>query len=290
MALTRPAMLAAAVAAAAGGLLAVVLAVALAAAVAVALGVWLAPYRCIRAWNWVLRHTESPLHQTAGAVAAFPWLREAVDACPAMAAEFEALHAARGALPVASVSATEAALAGTDGLWRMVPLRLYGADVAPVCAACPVTAAFLARHAARVPTAYFSVLRSGKVLQPHRGPFKGVLRCHLGIRVPAAAAAATGRPALPTMDQLAICVDGRCAQWARGELLMFDDTRPHAAWNLVPHAGADPDAAARVVLLMDIVRPLPWGVRHLNALMLAAARRSRTVTGAAEWAARGFDH
>jgi aspartyl/asparaginyl beta-hydroxylase (cupin superfamily) len=92
------------------------------------------------------------------------------------------------------------------------------------------------------------------------------------------------------MEQLAICVDGRCTRWARGELLMFDDTRPHAAWNLVPRTSDDPDASARVVLLMDIVRPLPWGVRHVNALLLAAARRSRTVTSAAEWAARGFDH
>jgi beta-hydroxylase len=232
------------------------------------------PYRAVRAWNWVLRRQPSPLLATAQALAAFPFLQEVVDAAPAIAAEFEALHARRGALPVAGVNAVEAALAGDDGLWRMVPLRLYGALVEPVCAACPVTAAFVRRHADRVPTAYFSVLRNGKVLPPHTGPFKGVLRCHLGVRVDEAA----------PVRQLAICVDGACAQWRQGQLLVFDDTRPHAAWNLAP-SGAD-----RVVLLMDIVRPLPWGLRHINAAVLALVRRSRTVATAAEWAARGFDH
>jgi len=48
-------------------------------------------------------------------------------------------------------------------------------------------------------TAFFSILAPGKHLPAHRGPYKGVMRYHLGLLIPSrptnAASASTPRPA-----------------------------------------------------------------------------------------------
>ena len=88
-------------------------------------------------------------------------------------------------------------------------------------------------------TAMFSILSPGKHIPPHHGPYKGVLRYHLGLLVP------------EPEDQLGISVGGQVAHWSEGESLVFDDTFEHSAWNdtdahacrAVPRRGArDPRA------------------------------------------------
>ena len=93
-------------------------------------------------------------------------------------------------------------------------------------------------------TAMFSILAPGKHIPPHDGPYKGVLRYHLGLLVP--------EPA----DQVGIRVGGEIAHWHEGESLVFDDTYTHEAWN-------DTDGT-RVVLFVDVIRELrgPMGVAN----------------------------
>ena len=50
------------------------------------------------------------------------------------------------------------------------------------------------------------------------------------------------------------------AHWDEGKSLFFDDTFPHEVWN-------DTDSI-RVVLFMDVLRPLPWPVALLNDLII----------------------
>ena len=68
-------------------------------------------------------------------------------------------------------------------------------------------------------TAFFSILAPGKHLPPHRGPYKGVMRYHLGLLIP--------EPA----EQCGIRVDTETRHWAEGESMIFDDTFEHEAWN-----------------------------------------------------------
>lgn len=122
-----------------------------------------------------------------------------------------------------------------DEGWRMAILRLYGNDVAANAAVCPRTMAFLDQLPAAT-NAMVSVLEPGKRVPWHPGILKGVIRCHLPLRVPE--------------GDCGIRIGRRTFRWREGEPLLFDDSYPHRAWNAT--------GERRVVLLLDLVRPMPW--------------------------------
>jgi beta-hydroxylase len=99
-------------------------------------------------------------------------------------------------------------------------------------------------------TAMFSILSPRKHIPPHNGPYKGVLRYHLGLLVP------------EPEDQLGISVGGQVAQWREGESLVFDDTFEHFVWNNTD--------GTRVVLFLDVVRELRGPMRAFNRFMIKA--------------------
>ena len=74
-------------------------------------------------------------------------------------------------------------------------------------------------------------MRPGCVIERHTGYSKAVLRVHLGIH---------------TNTSAAIEVCGEERTWKAGQLLMFDDTQVHSAWN----RGIED----RVLLLVDVKR------------------------------------
>src|SRR5204863_5442246 len=96
--------------------------------------------------------------------------------------------------------------------------------------------------------AMFSILEPGKFLPPHRGPYNGVLRLHLGLIVPDAA------------ERIGIRVVDQIRHWAEGRALIIDDTFEHEVWNDTDHT--------RVVLFLDFARPLRLTARWLNWLAL----------------------
>ncbi len=106
-------------------------------------------------------------------------------------------------------------------------------------------------------TAFFSILLPHKHLPAHRGPYKGVLRYHLGLKVPEPAAAS------------AIKVGSKQASWQEGKSLIFDDTFVHEAWNSTNEI--------RVVLFVDFRRPLPFPISFLNNLFISYIRSSPLV-------------
>src|SRR5262249_22702666 len=119
------------------------------------------------------------------------------------------------------------------------------------CARCPETA----RLVAAIPgmqTAMFSIFAPGKRIPPHHGPYKGVLRFHLALMVPSCAGA----------DTVGIRVGGEVRGGEEGRSLVFDDTFEHSAWN-------DTDET-RVVLFVDVVRPLRQPMRTVNRLVIKA--------------------
>ncbi len=103
-------------------------------------------------------------------------------------------------------------------------------------------------------TAFFSILAPHKRIGEHRGPWRGVLRYHLALRVP--------EPG----EQAGISVGGEIAHWEEGRSLLFDDGYDHYAWN-------DTDGV-RVVLFVDVIRPLRSPADRLNRALIAAIGRS----------------
>ena len=138
-----------------------------------------------------------------------------------------------------------------DPAWGACHLIRNGEEVGEIAALCPATIAALrrlplCRIKGRTPTALFSLLRPGAHIPPHHGFLNTRLICHLPLIVP---------------PDCALRVGNETRAWREGELLIFDDTMEHEAWNR--------SAELRVVLLFDIWRPeLTDAERSLVAAML----------------------
>jgi hypothetical protein len=97
-------------------------------------------------------------------------------------------------------------------------------------------------------TAFFSILGPHKHVPAHRGPFKGVLRLLLALRIP--------EPA----EKCGIRVGTHTRTWDEGKALVFDDTVRHEVWN---HTDG-----VRVVLFVDVVRPMRFPANLVNAAVI----------------------
>jgi len=129
--------------------------------------------------------------------------------------------------------------------WKVLIFRAYGHFVEENCKLCPRTTELI-RGIPEITSAFFSILHPHMHIPPHRGPFHGVLRCHLALIVPGNAGEAACR--IRVADQI--------RTWEEGKLLLFDDTFLHEVWN-------DSDSS-RVVLFMDIKKRLPWPISWIN--------------------------
>lgn len=118
--------------------------------------------------------------------------------------------------------------------WKRFYLTWYGEPLASADTLCPKTVALLARVPA-VKAAMFALLPPGAKLNPHRDPFAGSLRYHLGL-------------VTPNSDDCRIFVDGQMYAWRDGEDIVFDETFVHWAENRTAHT--------RVILFCDVERPL----------------------------------
>jgi aspartate beta-hydroxylase len=194
-----------------------------------------------------------------------PALRELERAYPLIRAEVDALLEERVAMPRyhdVNPPATEIS-ASTAGNWKVFMLELLGHRPQRNRARCPATCAALQRVPG-ILQAFFSVLEPGKSVPLHDGPYVGYLRYHLGVRV-------------PKDDPPRIRVAGRDHVWKEGEGVLFDDSWPHEVIN---HS-----RESRVVLIVDLPRPLPPVPRLVNRFVLwglAAPSYASKVIGKAD--------
>jgi hypothetical protein len=103
----------------------------------------------------------------------------------------------------------------------------------------------LCRIADEAPEILFSVLTPGTHIQPHYGVTNTRLVMHLPLVVPP--------------DCALNLIDAGEHHWKEGELMMFDDTFKHEAWNR--------SSSTRIILLMDCWNP------HLTAVEKAAVKQ-----------------
>jgi aspartyl/asparaginyl beta-hydroxylase (cupin superfamily) len=90
----------------------------------------------------------------------------------------------------------------------------------------------LPRITQRAPSILFSRLAAGARIPPHNGVMNARLICHLPLLVPPGCGFRVG---------------GETREWREGELLVFDDTVEHEAWN--------EGASDRIILIFDVWRP-----------------------------------
>jgi beta-hydroxylase len=182
----------------------------------------------------------------------FPWVREVEAEWKTIRAELDDVLGFQEDLPNFQDISTDQLSLTDDDRWKTYFFYGYGFRSDPNCARCPQTARIV-ENIPGMQTAMFSILAPGKRLPPHTGPYKGVLRYHLALAIPASD---------PDDDRVGIRVGGVEAHWEEGRSLVFDDTFVHEAWNDTPET--------RVVLFVDVVRPLRQPVKALNLLIIRA--------------------
>ena len=180
----------------------------------------------------------------------FPWTAEIEREWRAIRSELDRVLTRKEALPGFHELATDVATISTDRGWKTFFLCGYGFRSAANIRLCPNTW----RICQKIPgliTVMFSILEPGKHLPPHRGPYNGVLRLHLGLIVP------------EPREQLGIRVENELYRWQEGEAVVFDDAYEHEAWNRT--------AFTRVVLFVDFRKPLRFPANVINWALLNLA-------------------
>jgi len=180
----------------------------------------------------------------------FPWARSIENEWRAIRAELDHVLTRKEELPAFHELASDVETISRDRGWKSFLLAGYGFRSANNIKLCPQTW----RVCQNIPgliTVMYSILEPGKHLPPHRGPYNGVLRLHLGLIVP------------EPREQLGIRVEHDVYRWREGEAVIFDDAYEHEAWNYTPHT--------RVVLFVDFRKPLRFPANVINWLLLHLA-------------------
>lgn len=188
----------------------------------------------------------------------FPWVRHVEANHERIRKELARVLKYTEAIPNFQDISIEQSAITTDGSWKTFFFYTYGRKMKGNCELCPETAALL-ESIPGMTTAFFSILLPHKSIPIHRGPYAGVLRYHLGLRIPA---------------QASLCgieVGGETASWEEGRSLIFDDTYLHRAWNLSDEV--------RVVLFVDFRRPLAFPFSVLNRMWISAISASPFIKG-----------
>ena len=142
--------------------------------------------------------------------------------------------------------------------WRVFFLFMRHGKAIPNEGACPETY----RVVSRIPNvvdAFFSILEPHKSVPAHHGPFLGCLRYHTAFIVPEAAP-----PSIRVKDEH--------YTWKEGESMLFDDSHEHEVYN--------ESDGVRVVLILDVFRPLPFWLDALNRFVGVVTRQG---ISDAEW-------
>ena len=184
----------------------------------------------------------------------FAWVSTLENNWQAIASELEVVLQYTDDLPrFQDISPDQGNNISKDNLWKTFFFYGYGVKMQQNCDYCPQTTRII-EQIPGLKTAFFSILLPGKHIPEHRGPYKGVLRCHLPLKVPQA------------REKCALRVENEIHHWQEGKVVVFDDSYPHEAWNKTDEV--------RVVLFLDIVRPMSFPASIVNHLLIKAIRWS----------------
>jgi beta-hydroxylase len=183
----------------------------------------------------------------------FPWIGAVEARWQEIRGELDALLVDRDALPNFQEISSDQLDLSDDDRWKTLFLYGYGFKTELGASLCPVTTEIVEAIPGMV-TAMFSILSAGKHIPAHRGPYKGLLRYHLGLIVPEQAPACRIR------------VGHEVRHWEAGRSMVFDDTFEHEVWN--------DTGELRAVLFLDVLRPLPEPYGAMNRSIVKAIAHS----------------
>lgn len=176
----------------------------------------------------------------------FGWHEHVTSEMRKVQAELKALLSVPETIPNHQEIIETIAAISNDDKWLSHFFYIYGQRFDKQCNDCPDTARLL-QTIPGMKTAFFSVLLPRKNIPPHRGPYQGVMRYHLPLLV-------------PQHGECGIRVGDETASFREGVALMFDDTYEHEVWNNTEET--------RVVLFLDIMRPMKFPFNKFNSAMI----------------------
>jgi aspartyl/asparaginyl beta-hydroxylase (cupin superfamily) len=119
--------------------------------------------------------------------------------------------------------------------WKVFSFIFFNMKLPRHAELCPKTAE-LVYSIPEILSCDYSYLTPNTHVKPHKGYSRMVLRCHLPLIVPE--------------GDVCLRVGNETKKWKEGELMIFDDSFEHEAWNRTNEK--------RIVLMFDIPNPL-WG-------------------------------
>jgi aspartyl/asparaginyl beta-hydroxylase (cupin superfamily) len=144
----------------------------------------------------------------------------------------------------------------SDEKWKFIPLFFFNEINIATTLLMPRTTSIV-NSIPVITTCFFSILHPGKYIQPHRGYYAGVLRCHLALKVPK-----DSSNCWISIDKIKYC-------WEVGKTIVFDDTYEHEVYNNTNET--------RVVLFIDFIRPLPEALANKNREIIEFFQHSEFV-------------
>ena len=118
--------------------------------------------------------------------------------------------------------------------WKTLGLMFWTLSSVTNCQKFPKTWQLL-KKIPNVCAASFNLLELNSTIKPHNGNTDAIIRCHMGLDIPAPA------------PKCGFRVGDETRSWKNGEILMFCDAHNHTAWNNTQQQ--------RYVLVIDIFRP-----------------------------------
>ena len=133
-----------------------------------------------------------------------------------------------------------------ENSWRTIPLMAWGVKFRKNANRVPVTMSALEKIPGMV-SASFNLLEPSAEILPHYGDTDAIVRCHLGLVVPAG------------LPETGFEVNGEQKPWEKGKVFIFSDAHCHRAWNN--------SKSERIILLFDVFLP-----KYLNKKRTVSAR------------------
>jgi len=183
----------------------------------------------------------------------FPWVAEVEAEWMTIRKELEAVMAQREEIPNFQDVWEDQKVLTQGEHWKTLWFYVYGQKADDNCAQCPETVRVLQKIPG-MKSAMFSILAPRGHIPPHRGPYKGILRYHLGLVVPGP----EGSCRLRVGDEV--------RNWKEGKSLIFNDRQEHEAWS-----GCD---SPRVVLFVDFLRPVWFPMSLVNRAVVQVLART----------------
>lgn len=118
--------------------------------------------------------------------------------------------------------------------WKVRSLRVWGVEMYEIQKHFPETMRLLS-NIDGVVNVGFNLLEPQSAIKPHCGDTNAIIRCHLGLVIPA------------EDESCAIKVNGEVKNWQQGKVFGFIDAYNHEAWNRTKEQ--------RIIMLFDILLP-----------------------------------